>query len=99
MTAPCLREVNGALQLALKAQPRAARDEIAGLMGGELKVRITAPPADNAANEAVLRYLAECLRLPRGGVSLVRGHTSRHKVVQIRGLRAAEAAARLGLVA
>jgi uncharacterized protein (TIGR00251 family) len=83
------------VHLRLKVQPRASRSEIAGALGGELKITVTAPPVDAAANEAVLRLLAETLDCPRGAVQLVRGATSRHKEVRIVGLNAEEIAKRL----
>jgi len=83
------------VHLRLKIQPRASRSEIAGVLGGELRITVTAPPVDAAANEAVLRLLADELDCPRGAVQLVRGATSRHKVVRIVGIGAEEIAKRL----
>ncbi len=81
--------------LAVRLQPRAARNEIVGPVGNELKIQVTAPPVDAAANEALLRLLAEALACPRGAVQLVRGNTSRHKQVAVRGLSPADVAERL----
>ena len=67
--------------LSVKLQPRASRNEIGEAAGNELRIKVTAPPVDAAANEALLRLLAEVLDCPRSSVQLVRGHTSRHKVV------------------
>lgn len=94
-SAPYLRSVPGGVQITLKVQPRASRNEIGGLMGAELRVRVTAPPVDDAANAAVTELLAECLGCARGAVQLVKGRTSRHKVVQVAGLDAATVEARL----
>ncbi len=80
--------------LAVRLQPRAARNEIVGPVGNELKIQVTAPPVDAAANEALLRLLAEALACPRGAVQLVRGNTSRHKQVAVRGLSPADVAER-----
>jgi uncharacterized protein len=60
-----------------------------------LKVKVTAPPVDSAANEAVLRLLAGALDCPRGAVQLVRGAASRHKQVRVTGLAAEAVAAKL----
>jgi uncharacterized protein (TIGR00251 family) len=92
-----LREHDGEVWLSLKVQPRASRNELAGLIGNELKLKVTAPPVDSAANEAVLAFLTEVLGRPRRDVTLQRGRTSPHKTVAIRGLTLAEAAARLDL--
>lgn len=100
-TLPGCLQIRGehVLWLRVKAQPRASRNELAGLLGAELRVRVAAPPVDDAANEALVRFLAEILRLPRGAVRLQRGRTSPHKVVEIAGLAPTEAAHRLGLTA
>jgi uncharacterized protein len=81
--------------LAVKLQPRAARNEIGPPLGNEIKIKVTAPPVEGAANEALIRFLAETLGCPRSAVQIVRGQTSRHKTVAIAGLGAAEALARL----
>ncbi len=81
--------------LSVKVQPRARRNEVGGLHGGELKVAVTAPPVDSAANEAVVELLAETLGLPRRAVTLVRGQTSRHKLLRLEGITAETAAAKL----
>ena|SRR5258706_15469678 len=74
--------------LAIKLQPRASANAIGELLGDELRVKVTAPPVDAAANEALIRLLADKLDCPRGQVELVRGHTSRHKVVKLYGVSA-----------
>ena len=83
MNPPWLRVVPGGVELALKVQPRAHRNEIGEALGNKLKVKITAPPVDSAANDALVEFLAKTLGVPRGAVRLVRGHTARHKVVFI----------------
>jgi uncharacterized protein (TIGR00251 family) len=72
--------------LSLKVQPRASKNEIIGELGAELKIRVTAPPVDSAANEAVLEFLANRLGCPKRNLELTKGQTSRHKRVLIRGL-------------
>lgn len=78
-------------------QPRASRNEVAGLHGAEVRVRITAPPVDGAANEALVRFLASVLEVSSSDVSLLSGEGSRSKVVSVRGIAPAEAARRLGV--
>jgi len=92
---PFLQPQGEDVLLAVKVQPRASKNEIGGAMGAELKVKVTAPPVDSAANEAVLRLLADALGCPRGSVQLVRGNTSRHKQVLIRRLTPEVVAAKL----
>jgi uncharacterized protein (TIGR00251 family) len=82
-------------RIRLKVQPRAARTGFAGVAGDELRLRVTAPPVDAAANEAVLEFLAETLGCRRGSVQLLRGQTSRHKIVAVTGLDAETVRSRL----
>ncbi len=84
-----LRAQADGVLLAVKLQPRAAQNEIAEPLGDELRIKVTAPPVDAAANEALRRLLADVLGCPRGRVELVRGHTSRHKVIKLHGLTVA----------
>ena len=87
MTLPPYMKVQGdVIHVAVKVQPRASRNAIAGVLGGELKIQVTAPPVDSAANEALVEFLADLLNCPRGAVQMVRGATSRHKTMALRGL-------------
>ena len=95
-TAPYLQERSDGVCLSVKVQPRASRNEIAGPIGNELKIKVTAPPVDSAANEAVLELLAEVLGCARNQLELLRGATSRHKQVIVRGMKAAQIADKLG---
>lgn len=69
--------------LDLLVQPRAARTEFAGLHDGRIKLRLTAPPVDDAANAALVQFLAQRLGLPRGAVDVASGRTGRRKTVRI----------------
>ena len=73
--------------LSVKLQPRASKNETGAPLGGELKIKVTAPPVDAAANEALLKFLADKLDCPRGKVELVRGLTSRHKTILLHGFK------------
>jgi len=91
-----LKPTQGGLTLAVKVQPRASANEICGGLGGELKIKVTAPPVDSAANEALIKFLAEKLDCPKSAVTIVRGHTSRHKTIHLSGLAEAEVRRLLG---
>lgn len=93
---PFLEAASDGTLLRVKVQPRASLTAIGEPAGDFLKVRVTAPPVDHAANEAVLDLLADRLGLRRGAVRLLRGATSRQKVVQITGLTPEQVLARLG---
>ena len=74
--------------LSIKLQPRASANEIGEALGNELRVKVTAPPVDDAANEALLRLLANRLDCPRSQIELIRGHKARHKLIRLYGLTA-----------
>jgi uncharacterized protein (TIGR00251 family) len=95
MSAAFIRELAGGVGLAVCVQPRASRTEIGALVGNELKIHVAAPPVDDAANEALVRFLAKGLACGRGRIQVVRGARSRHKVVAIAGITAAEVVRRL----
>jgi uncharacterized protein len=79
----------------VRLMPRAGRDAIEGVDGdGRLRVRVAAPPVDGAANESLLRLLAEALDVPRGAVSIESGTTSRLKRVRVEDLSAETLTAR-----
>lgn len=72
-----------ALVLTLHIQPGAARTDVDGTHGDALKVRVASPPVDGKANAALLDYLAASFDVPLRNVTLLRGATSRRKVVRI----------------
>lgn len=71
------------LTLNVRVQPRASRDEIAGVHGQQLKIRLTAPPVDGKANQTLLKFLAKTCGVPIGKVTLLSGETGRNKRVRI----------------
>lgn len=81
---------NGAVSFAVRVQPRASRNEVAGVMDGALKVRLQAPAVENRANEALCEFLAELLKRPKSAVRLLAGERSRVKRVEILGVSVAE---------
>jgi uncharacterized protein (TIGR00251 family) len=75
----------GSLRVNVHVQPRASRNEIAGLFGTALKVRLQAPPVEGAANDALVALFAERLGVPRRSVRVVAGASSRGKIIEIEG--------------
>lgn len=83
--------------LAIKAIPNAPRSEVMGWLGEALKVKVHAPAVEGRANEALCEFLADALDLPRRAVSVMRGDTSRQKLIRIEGLDLAAVKTRLGV--
>jgi hypothetical protein len=79
---------DGSVTLSLHIQPGASRTEAAGLHGEALKLRLAAPPVDGKANSCLIAFLADLLDLPKSGVELISGASSRQKRVRIGGLSA-----------
>ena len=82
-------------RLRLRVSPGAGRAGIVGRHGDGWKVRVTAPPEDGRANEAVLRLVAKTLAVPRSAVTLVSGKSGREKIVELTGIEPAQIVRRL----
>ncbi len=77
---------DGGIQFGIIVQPRASRNEIVGLQGDRLKIRLTSPPVDGAANKSCLKLLAKIFGIPTSQVTLVNGQSGRNKTIHIEGL-------------
>ena len=71
------------IRLQLRVQPRSSHNRVVGLHGESVKVQVTAPPVDGAANGAVQDILAAWLNVPRGAITIVKGQSTRDKVVEV----------------
>jgi uncharacterized protein (TIGR00251 family) len=81
-----ITEVEGGVTFAVQVVPRASRNEIVGMHGDALKVRLIAPPVEGKANEALIAFLAQWLGIRKSQVEIVAGATSRQKIVHVIGL-------------
>src|SRR5216110_3946426 len=81
-----IQEREGAVSFLVRVQPRASKEEIAGEMGGALKVRLQAPALEDRANEALVEFLAQLLKTSRAAVRILSGERSRTKRIEIRGV-------------
>jgi len=81
-----VRETSSGLEVRLHVQPRAKHPGISGIHNGALKVKVAAPPVDDAANRAIVEYFARLLGLPKSGIRIVSGLKSRDKTLQITGM-------------
>jgi uncharacterized protein (TIGR00251 family) len=89
----------GGVTVAVRVQPRASKDEIAGEWNGALKIRLRAPAIEDRANEALCEYLAGVLKTPKSAVRILSGERSRTKRVEIRGVSAQQVLALLAIEA
>jgi uncharacterized protein len=80
----------GTVTLAVRVQPRASRNEVAGVMQGALKIRLQAPAVEDRANEALCELLAELLKRPKSAVRILAGERSRTKRIEVFGVTPAE---------
>ena len=90
-----ITEAEGGVTFAVRVVPRASRNEIVGVHGDALKVRLTAPPVEGRANEALIAFLAKRLGVRKSQVEIVAGATSRRKMIRVMGLLAQEVGERL----
>ncbi len=81
-----ITERDGAVRFAVRVQPRASRSAVDGVHGDVLKVRLTAPPVEGAANEALVALLADELGVSRRAITIVAGASSRSKIVEVQGI-------------
>jgi len=90
-----MRVLADGVLISVKLQPRASANEIGEPLGNELRIKVTAPPVGSAANEALIRLLAEKLGCPKSRVELIRGQTSRHKTIKVHGADAEDVPSKL----
>ena len=93
-----IRDTDKGATFAVRVQPRASRNAIAGEMGDALKLALTAPPVEGKANEACVEFLANFLKVPRSSVTIASGESNRNKVIRVAGLSASDVEQRLSVV-
>ena len=81
-----LQRTASGVRVAVRVQPRSSVSEITGVHGDALRVRLTAPPVDGAANEALVTLLSDHFRIPRRAITIVSGASSRTKIVELAGI-------------
>ncbi len=90
-----IRDTPEGATFAVRVQPRARKNAIAGELDGALKLSLTAPPVDGKANQACIEFLAKLLKLPRSSITIASGQTGRNKVIRVAGLSAEKVLSRL----
>lgn len=94
-----LIEQSGGTHFRVRVAPRAAREALLGVHDGALKVSLTAPPVEGAANDALVQLLAKMLGVPRRALSLLHGEHARRKTLRVEGMSASAVRAALTAVA
>jgi uncharacterized protein (TIGR00251 family) len=85
-----IREQDGAITFEVRVAPRASRNRVVGVQDGALKVALTAPPVDGAANEALKKLLAKSLGVSKSSVEIIRGDRARIKMLRVCGVSAGD---------
>lgn len=83
--------------VSVRVVPRSSKEGVAGCEGGVVRIRLNAPPVEGKANEALVRFLAKALGVPKGSITLVAGERGRSKIVRVAGLTREALMAALGL--
>ena len=89
--------IPGGIRLAVQIAPNAKKTEIIGALEDALKIKLHAPPVDGRANEALIRYIADTLHIPKSAVSITHGFTSKKKLLEIHALHLTVELVRLAL--
>ena len=91
-------EEAGGVKFEIKVHPRSSRNQIVGEQEGLLKIKLTAPPVDGEANQALVAFLAQFFKLPKKNVEIIKGETSRQKLVFIKGITSQTLLKKTGLL-
>lgn len=89
-------ETEGGVVFGVHVQPRASRNELCGIKGEELKLRLTSPPVEDAANKLCIEFLAKLLGIAKSKVSIIAGTKSRHKTIRVDGITTQQVRALMG---
>jgi uncharacterized protein len=90
-------EINGGVLIRVYVAPRASSNKVVGEHNGALKVALTAPPVEGAANKALVEFLAKVLGVPKSSIAIISGDMSRNKTLRVDGIDKESAARRLGI--
>ena len=90
-----IRETSSGVSFGVKLQPKASKTAIIGELDGALKISVNAPPVDGKANEALVKFIAQLLKVARSSVTIAAGASSRNKVIRVEGVTADQVSWRL----
>ncbi|MGE5405524.1 MAG: DUF167 domain-containing protein [Candidatus Saccharibacteria bacterium] len=93
-----IQESANGIRIEIKVIPRSSRNQLAGFQDGALKVKLTAPPVEGEANQALIAYLADVFKVSKRDVTIIRGETARNKLVEVCGVTLTQAEQILGKI-
>ncbi|OGV95943.1 MAG: YggU family protein [Nitrospinae bacterium RIFCSPLOWO2_02_FULL_39_110] len=82
-----IKEDKGNIFVNVKVQPRASKNEVCGIYGDRIKIKLTAPPVEGEANEKLREFLAEKLEINRGCIEIITGHRGKNKLIKVVGIK------------
>ena len=81
-----IKEAENYITFSVRVQPRSSRNEICGIYGDAIKIKLTSPPVDGEANEGFIKFLAGLLKISKRQIEIISGHKSRTKSIKITGV-------------
>ena len=81
-----IREVENYVTFSVRVQPRSSKNEICGIYGDAMKIKLTSPPVEGEANEGLIKFLSDILKISKGQIEIISGHKSRTKSIKIIGV-------------
>lgn len=94
---PKISESADGVIISIHVQPKASRNEVTGIHDGEIRIRLTSPPVEGAANKLCIEFLAKLLKTSKSSITLISGDKSRHKILKITGMSRKELLDKLAL--
>lgn len=85
-----IKDEGSSCTISVKVLPRSSRNMVVGVENGVLKIKVQAPPVEGAANEALIDFLSKILARPRNSIEVLKGQTSRHKLIRLKGMERTE---------
>lgn len=92
-----IEEIEDSIKLSIYVQPRSSKNSIAGLFDNKIKVKLTSPPVDGAANELLIKFLSKKLSVAKSEISIISGEKSRSKIILVNGISKKDAMKSLGI--
>jgi len=81
-----IKETENYVTFSVRVQPRSSKNEICGIYGDAIKIKLTSPPVEGEANEGLIKFLSDILKISKGQIEIISGHKSRTKSIKITGV-------------